>query len=337
MTISLRNFAFSVAAAASLAALAPASEGWYADFDEAVKVAKAETKDLFVDFTGSDWCGWCIKLDKEVFSTPEFLEAAKKNFVLVALDFPRAAEVKAKVPNPKRNDELRDKYEVGGYPTILLMTPEGDVFGQTGYVAGGPRPFLENLETLRTKGKKELGDARAAVAAYEAAQGEARLAEWDKLAGLFDSVSDESVAVGVLAAPVRSALEFDKDNAQGRKKRAVSLLLKRGKADDATFAAGRELDPRNADGILERCVRASFERVRDDDEARKALTEFDALVAMGPIKDKETNFFLHIVAASWCFEHLDDLPRAKAYAAKAKEIGTDNEGAKEFLERVLGS
>ena len=82
-----------------LATLTPtvqAAEGgrWIDDFDEAVKLAKAENKDLLVDFTGSDWCGWCIKLNKEVFSQPDFAGYAKKNLVLVELDFPNKAEPK---------------------------------------------------------------------------------------------------------------------------------------------------------------------------------------------------------------------------------------------------
>ena len=86
MLLSLRAVALSLVGSIALVAPSFASEGWIADFDEAVKLAKAEKKDLFVDFTGSDWCGWCKKLDAEVFSKEEFLTAAKKSFVLVALD-----------------------------------------------------------------------------------------------------------------------------------------------------------------------------------------------------------------------------------------------------------
>ena len=80
--------------------------GWLTDFDKAVETAKQEKKDLLVDFTGSDWCGWCIKLKEEVFDHDEFTKAVTPHFVLVALDYPRGEEAKAKVPNPERNKEL---------------------------------------------------------------------------------------------------------------------------------------------------------------------------------------------------------------------------------------
>src|SRR5712671_809845 len=79
-----------ILAFASSAALGAA--GWDDDYAKALAQAKAEKKLLLMDFTGSDWCGWCIKLDKEVFSKPEFKEYAKKSLVLVEVDFPRAKE-----------------------------------------------------------------------------------------------------------------------------------------------------------------------------------------------------------------------------------------------------
>src|SRR6185295_16165266 len=112
-------------------------ERFIADFDKAAALAKKEHKDLLVDFTGSDWCGWCIKLHKEVFDFDSFLDGAEESFVLVALDYPNGDEAKAKVPNPARNDELRKKYAIAGYPTVLLMTPDGEVFAKTGYAPGG--------------------------------------------------------------------------------------------------------------------------------------------------------------------------------------------------------
>ena len=123
-----------------LSAAAPtvqASDEWIPDFDKALELAKAQKKDLLVDFTGSDWCGWCTRLDKEVFGLPEFTTVAEKSFVLVALDYPSKEENKAKVPNPTRNEELRKKHDVRGFPTVLLMNVDGEVFASTGYQAGG--------------------------------------------------------------------------------------------------------------------------------------------------------------------------------------------------------
>ena len=123
---------------------------WYADYDEAAKVAQEEGKDLFVDFTGSDWCGWCKKLDADTFDHEEFWAKAQEDYVLVKLDFPRSEEAKAKVPNPERNAALKSEHEVRGFPTVLLMTGEGEAYGRiVGYVEGGPEAYLAKVSEER--------------------------------------------------------------------------------------------------------------------------------------------------------------------------------------------
>ena len=139
-------------------------------------MAVAEGKDLLVDFTGSDWCGWCIKLHDEVFEHDIWMEGAQKDYILVALDFPRAEEIKAKVPNPERNEELQAKYGVRGFPTILMMTSDGEVYGRTGYQAGGPEKYLEHMAELRADGRKALKMSKRIQGAFEAAGDEA--AKW---------------------------------------------------------------------------------------------------------------------------------------------------------------
>jgi len=338
MLTSLRSAAFAFAGVIALQVSAIAHEGWIADFDEAVKVAKAEKKDLFVDFTGSDWCGWCKKLDAEVFSKEEFLTAVKKDFVLVSLDYPHDEAVKAKVPNPKRNTELSEKYGIRGFPTILLMTPDGNVYGQTGYQKGGPTKYVEHVAELRTKGKKELADTMAVVEAYEkAAAGDAKLAAWDKVADALQAAGDESAVAKSLVPTVRSAFTFDADNAKGKKKRAVLVLLKTGNSDAEVVAAGKALDPKNEAGLLEMVVQGQFMAVTDDATAKDALKALDELDAFGAQKDKEIGFMLHATGATWCADHLEDLPRAKGYAQKAKDIGSTKEGMLKKIEEILAA
>ena len=83
-----RSLLASLLALAFTASAFAGGEGWSDNYAKALAQAKAEKKLVLVDFTGSDWCGWCIKLDKEVFSKPEFKTYAKENLVLVELDFP---------------------------------------------------------------------------------------------------------------------------------------------------------------------------------------------------------------------------------------------------------
>ena len=124
-----------------------AAETWLTDLPKAQAQAKTEKKLVMLDFTGSDWCGWCIKLHKEVFSTPEFAEYAKKNLVLVEVDFPnkkkQTTELKA------ANQALQQKYKIQGYPTIIVLDGEGKKVGQLGYMPGGPKAFTAALDKLK--------------------------------------------------------------------------------------------------------------------------------------------------------------------------------------------
>ena len=117
---------------------------WMTDVPKAVEKAKAEKKLVMLDFTGSDWCGWCIKLHNEVFSKPAFAEYAKKNLVLVEVDFPRTKKLSAELK--KANDQLLEKYKVEGFPTIVVLNGEGKKVGETGYVEGGPKAWLAEFE-----------------------------------------------------------------------------------------------------------------------------------------------------------------------------------------------
>lgn len=120
---------------------------WHTDFDEAKKLAAKENKALLIDFTGSDWCHWCTKLKEEVFGRAEFMEEASKQFVLLELDFPQKSEQSEETQ--KKNKALAKKYEVRGFPTVVLTDAEGKAFGRTGYREGGVAPYLKYLEKLR--------------------------------------------------------------------------------------------------------------------------------------------------------------------------------------------
>ncbi len=139
-------------------------EGWTSDFEAAKKQAAAEKKDLLVDFTGSDWCGWCIKLNDEVFKKDEFKKGVKDKFVLVELDFPQD-ESKLSDATKKQNAELQEKFGVEGFPTILLCDASGKPFAKTGYAEGGPEKYVEGLnELLKNKTKRDEAFAAAGKA-----------------------------------------------------------------------------------------------------------------------------------------------------------------------------
>ena len=126
---------------------AEAKPGWLTDFKKAQAQAKTDNKLMLVDFTGSDWCGWCIKLDKEVFGKPEFQEYATKNLVLMEVDFPRRKEQSSSLK--AQNEKLAEQYGIEGFPTILVLDAQGKKIGELGYTPGGAAAFIAELEKLR--------------------------------------------------------------------------------------------------------------------------------------------------------------------------------------------
>ena len=136
-------------------------EGWTSDFAAAQKSAQEGKKDLILDFTGSDWCGYCIKLNDEVFSKDAFKAAVKDKFVLVEVDFPQD-ESKLSAETKKQNEALQEKYPIEGYPTLFLTDSAGLPYGMTGYQEGGAEPYVKHLNELVAK-KKVRDDSFAAA------------------------------------------------------------------------------------------------------------------------------------------------------------------------------
>lgn len=132
--------------AATLVLSASAGE-WLTDVPQAQAQAKKDNKLVLMDFTGSDWCPWCIKLRNEVFDTQEFKTYADKNLVLVEVDFPRKKAQSAELK--KANAALERKYGIQGYPTVIVLNGEGKKVGELGYQPGGPKPFIAALNKLK--------------------------------------------------------------------------------------------------------------------------------------------------------------------------------------------
>ncbi len=130
---------------------------WLTSFDEAAKLSQKTKKPILANFTGSDWCGYCIRLDKTVFSKPEFAKWAKKNVVLLEVDFPRKTKLSPKLK--KQNAALQRAFGVRGYPTVWLFeVGDGDdpkkelnPLGKTGYVKGGVKKWLSTINIYLPK------------------------------------------------------------------------------------------------------------------------------------------------------------------------------------------
>lgn len=136
------------------AAYASTKEGWLVDLDEAYAKSVKEGKPILANFTGSDWCGWCKRLDADVFTKPEFMEWAKKNVVLLEVDFPRRKQIPEK--NRTQNAGMQQALQISGYPTIWLMelskNPANGQYsinglGKTGYMASAAQ-FIETIDKM---------------------------------------------------------------------------------------------------------------------------------------------------------------------------------------------
>jgi len=124
---------------------APLGTGeWTTDFAAALGQARAEKKKIILFFTGSDWCGWCKRLDREVLSMTDFKAYAREKLILVKLDFPRSIPQSTAVK--ARNQKLSELYQIEGYPTIVVLDSNGNTVGRLGYQPGGPGPFIAELK-----------------------------------------------------------------------------------------------------------------------------------------------------------------------------------------------
>jgi len=111
--------------------------------------AKAQDKIVLLDFTGSDWCPWCIKFRKEVLDSRKFRQYAKDYVVPVELDFPRKKEISDDLK--KSNVALKEKYQIKGFPTLVLLDENGKEIGrQEGYEAGGAKAFIAKIEKFKS-------------------------------------------------------------------------------------------------------------------------------------------------------------------------------------------
>ena len=119
---------------------------WTDDFANALILAKETNKPILIDFTGSDWCGWCVRLKEEVFNKPEFIEYAQEKFVLFVADFPRSIPQSNELK--RQNRSLMEKYEIKGFPTIVIINQDEGLLARTGYQAGGAQAYIRHLEEL---------------------------------------------------------------------------------------------------------------------------------------------------------------------------------------------
>lgn len=147
----MKKLGFSLLVAAVMLQAAFGAEGtWLTDLPKAQALAKEQKKLVLMDFTGSDWCPPCKMLHKNVLTTKEFVEFAKDNLILVELDFPQGKKLAPELQ--QANEALAKKYNIGGFPTIIVLNSNGkEIFRDEGYNHDTGKTYVAKLKKLKTK------------------------------------------------------------------------------------------------------------------------------------------------------------------------------------------
>lgn len=306
----LRTFPFAPFALPLLVSLLPAQgDAWVTDFAKAKAQAKAEKKDLLIDFTGSDWCSWCKKLDEEVFSQDSFLAEAPKGFVLVKLDFPHDPS-KTTPELAAQNKKLAEQYPIPGYPTILLTDADGLVYGQTGYQPDGPEKYLAMLADL-----KKVGAAfQAALGTAAGLQGAERA---KALAAALATLDEEVVASHHLAC-MEEIVKLDADGKAGLKAKFEPKIKE--------IALGREIEREG------RALNELVGPLMQEGKGKEALAKLDELIKApkGKVQHQLALFFRGMVTMD-----VDGDTKAAIAALEAAQAVLPESPVAKRIEQVL--
>lgn len=281
-------------------------EGWSSNFESAQKEAVDSKKDLLIDFTGSDWCGWCIKLDKEVFSQQAFKDGVKDQFVLVELDYPKDS---SKLPEEtiKQNEELGKKYQVRGYPTILLCDAAGRPYAKTGYQKGGPEGYVKHLDELR--GRKDVRDkSLESAASAEGVEKAKALVAALEVMGLDDAMVANfygDIIAEIKAADPKDETGFSKGaDAKERLdkfRREFTGLAQKGEFDGAMVLLEKALKEGGFEQVETQKLMATrgmiFAQQKKFDQAIQAVVEAKAFAPDSPIAVEMDGFIKHLETA----------------------------------------
>lgn len=211
---------WAIVAAAMMAALSMTSlradEGWLVDFKAAKEQAAKEGKDIFMEFTGSDWCPPCIALKKKVLDTDVFKTKTPEKFVLLKLDSPRDKS-KQSPEEIAQYKQLSEEFKITGVPTIILADAAGRPFAKmVGFGGQEPEQYVKNLEDqqgVRTKRDEFLAKA-------EKAQGVERAKLLDQAVGAIDS----ELAVAQYRGLVDEIVKLDGENQAGLKSKYEEII-----------------------------------------------------------------------------------------------------------------
>jgi thioredoxin-related protein len=313
---------------------------WEVDYDKALDLAAKSGKDLLVDFSGSDWCGWCKKLDKEVFSQDLFKEKAPENFILVVLDFPRSEDLKRKIKNPEQNNELKNHFNVSGFPTVILLDSTGTPYAQTGYMQGGAEAYLKHLDELKSSPEiakinafaEEIDSARTAKAKSTALL--KALEYYNEIKADRDLGRQFGINFLQFHDAAVQSLTWDPDNSSGLKLKAAEFLLERGVTGPKLHKAFKELDPNNDKGNLEKYLMAEVSGKLNASDWKGAVAFVESFVNDLKFREGDTEAKARYYAGYAC-QMLEDNEKARTYYKEALALKPASKGLVGAIERNL--
>lgn len=270
------------------------------DLDAARQQAKMEHKDVFVDFTGSDWCGFCLKLDKEVFETPEFKSGAPAHFVSVQLDFPQKIKLSPEVT--AKNKAWKSELGSRSFPDALLLDENGRVYARTGYRPGGPAAYLEHLESLRQRRIQR-------DSAFTAANNATGIERAKHLDVAISALRNEELVMEYYSDTVKEIRTLDPDNKAG-------LITK---YDDVT---------------KRRKCEHEIDRLCTGDDGAAMLAKLKEYAAKSDIPAESKQHALYMAACVPCERLLHDNPQAIELLNQAIAAAPNSELAEDTLKRA---
>lgn len=241
-------------------AASAAEEGWLVDFKAAKEKAAAEGKDLFMEFTGSDWCPPCINFKKKVLDSDVFKTGAPESYILLKLDNPRDKS-KQTPEEIEQYKKLSAEYKISGVPTVILADAQGKPFVKmVGY--GGQEADVYVKELVAKKDIRKTRDEQLAKA--EKAEG----VEKAKLLDQAISGIDSELAFSLYKDVVDQIVKLDEANAAGLKAKyesSLNLISLRSSLQDIVRSAGA--------GGVDEAIKKVDELIADKNLQGEALQE----------------------------------------------------------------
>lgn len=221
-----------------------AAADWQTDLPAACRQAEKENKLVLIDFTGSDWCSACVRLRRTVLDTPSFREFADSRFVLLEVDLPLKKSLNPELQ--RRNEEIANHYGVAGFPTLMVINPQGQVMG--GFQSG---------DVTVAEARKLLETACGAAAMFRKAEGQEGEERARTLFRIYQNFPESKSFALPREELMRAIQETDTTNVTGirdivaAKEQAEFFLAQREKVPHASPEQGRLLEQQLAEALPE--------------------------------------------------------------------------------------